>query len=59
MESINNIDKPSQTLKFANLRWAVLGMNALVLLLNYGDRAAIGVAAPFIINEFGRNRRFC
>lgn len=52
MESINNIDKPSQTLKFANLRWAVLGMNALVLLLNYGDRAAIGVAAPFIINEF-------
>jgi ACS family hexuronate transporter-like MFS transporter len=34
-------------------RWAVLGTNASVLVLNYGDRAAIGVAAPLIIAEFG------
>lgn len=53
MESVNNVNKSSQTFKLTNLRWAVLGINALVLLLNYGDRAAIGVAAPFIMNEFG------
>lgn len=35
------------------IRWRVLGANATVLMLNYGDRAALGVAAPLIINEFG------
>jgi MFS transporter, ACS family, hexuronate transporter len=35
------------------VRWAVLGIDFLVLGLNYADRAAISVAAPFIINEFG------
>ncbi|MCB5280783.1 MAG: MFS transporter [Arthrobacter sp.] len=35
------------------IRWRVLGANAGVLMLNYGDRAALGVAAPLIINEFG------
>lgn len=35
------------------IRWRVLGSNAAVLMLNYGDRAALGVAAPLIINEFG------
>ncbi len=35
------------------LRWAVLGANFGVLVLNYADRAAIGVAAPLIISEFG------
>lgn len=34
-------------------RWAVLSMNFLVLGLNYADRAAIGVAAPVIIAEYG------
>lgn len=34
-------------------RWAVLSMNFLVLGLNYADRAAIGVAAPLIIAEYG------
>ena len=34
-------------------RWAVLGMNFLVLGLNYADRAAIAVAAPLIIAEYG------
>jgi ACS family hexuronate transporter-like MFS transporter len=37
----------------AGLRWRVLGANATVLMLNYGDRAALGVATPLIINEFG------
>jgi ACS family hexuronate transporter-like MFS transporter len=35
------------------IRWRVLGSNAAVLMLNYGDRAALGVAAPLIIKEFG------
>ncbi|MDQ0923879.1 ACS family hexuronate transporter-like MFS transporter [Pseudarthrobacter sp. W1I19] len=35
------------------IRWRVLGANAAVLMLNYGDRAALGVAAPLIISEFG------
>jgi len=35
------------------LRWAILGANFSVLALNYADRAAIGVAAPLIIKEFG------
>ncbi|WP_231644900.1 MFS transporter [Sciscionella sediminilitoris] len=34
-------------------RWAVLSMNFLVLGLNYADRAAIGVAAPVIMAEYG------
>ncbi|MCG5214081.1 MFS transporter [Streptosporangium sp. KLBMP 9127] len=34
-------------------RWGVLSMNFLVLGLNYADRAAIGVAAPVIIAEYG------
>jgi ACS family hexuronate transporter-like MFS transporter len=39
--------------KVRHFRWAVLATNAGVLVLNYGDRAAIGVAAPLIIAEFG------
>ncbi len=35
------------------MRWQIMGSNAAVLLLNYGDRAALGVAAPLIISEFG------
>lgn len=35
------------------MRWAVLGTNIGVLVLNYGDRAALGVAAPLIMAEFG------
>lgn len=34
-------------------RWVVLSMNFLVLGLNYADRAAIGLAAPLIIAEYG------
>lgn len=37
----------------SGIRWRVLGANAGVLMLNYGDRAALGVAAPLIITEFG------
>lgn len=35
------------------LRWVILGMTALVLVLNYADRAALGVAGPSIIQELG------
>jgi ACS family hexuronate transporter-like MFS transporter len=35
------------------VRWRVLSTNAVVLVVNYGDRAALGVAAPFIVKEFG------
>ncbi|UNT00572.1 MFS transporter [Streptomyces tubbatahanensis] len=34
-------------------RWAILAADFMVLGLNYADRAAIGVAAPYIISEFG------
>jgi ACS family hexuronate transporter-like MFS transporter len=44
---------PKHRRKVGGFRWAVLGTNASVLVLNYGDRAAIGVAAPLIIAEFG------
>jgi ACS family hexuronate transporter-like MFS transporter len=45
----------SSHLKIPRFRFAVLATNILVLILNYGDRAAIGVAAPLIIKEFGFN----
>ncbi|MGH8882336.1 MAG: MFS transporter, partial [Stackebrandtia sp.] len=35
------------------LRWVVLAMTALVLVLNYADRAALGVAGPHMIDELG------
>lgn len=44
---------PRSRFRIRNFRWAVLGTNASVLILNYGDRAAVGVAAPLIIAEFG------
>ena len=46
---------PSQQGRTGGLRyrWAVLSMNFMVLGLNYADRAAIGVAAPLIIAEYG------
>jgi ACS family hexuronate transporter-like MFS transporter len=44
---------PRSRFKIPHFRWAVLGTNASVLILNYGDRAAVGVAAPLIIAEFG------
>jgi ACS family hexuronate transporter-like MFS transporter len=39
--------------KVGKFRYAILSANVLVLILNYIDRAAVGVAAPFIIHEFG------
>lgn len=52
MEAYKIASNNRTTKSFANLRWIILSMNALLLLLNYGDRAAIGVAAPFIMKEF-------
>lgn len=34
------------------LRWGVLAINCLILALNYGDRTAISIAAPFIMKDF-------
>ncbi|MBL4954726.1 MFS transporter [Neobacillus sp. YIM B02564] len=52
MEAYNLARKTGTTKRFSNLRWLILSMNGLLLLLNYGDRAAIGVAAPFIMKDF-------
>ncbi|MDR3588864.1 MAG: MFS transporter [Negativicutes bacterium] len=52
MESTPALTRES-SFKLKNLRWYILGTNALVLALNYADRAAIGVGAPFILKEFG------
>jgi MFS transporter, ACS family, hexuronate transporter len=35
------------------LRWVVLGVTALLLVLNYADRAALGVAGPQMIRQLG------
>lgn len=35
------------------LRWVILGVTALLLVLNYADRAALGVAGPHIMEELG------
>jgi MFS transporter, ACS family, hexuronate transporter len=35
------------------LRWTILAITALVLVLNYADRAALGVAGSHMIREFG------
>jgi len=40
-------ERPARRGRF-RLRWIVLGATALVLMLNYADRAAIGVAGPGI-----------
>ena len=47
----NKVKPPSQNK--ATLRWIILGMTALVLVLNYADRAALGVAGPHIIKDLG------
>jgi MFS transporter, ACS family, hexuronate transporter len=44
---------PTAGHRVGGFRFVVLGADALILILNYGDRAAIGVAAPMIIHEFG------
>lgn len=55
VEHAEDVQTPARRSRFTirGFRWAVLGTNAGVLVLNYGDRAAIGVAAPLIIAEFG------
>jgi MFS transporter, ACS family, hexuronate transporter len=35
------------------LRWFILALTCLVLVLNYADRAALGVSGPAIIKQFG------
>lgn len=35
------------------LRWVILAATAVVLMLNYADRAALGVSGPSIIKELG------
>jgi MFS transporter, ACS family, hexuronate transporter len=42
--------------RIPHFRWAVLATNASVLVLSYGDRAAIGVAAPLIPPSSGSPR---
>jgi ACS family hexuronate transporter-like MFS transporter len=43
---------PSRRGRF-RLRWVILGATAMVLMLNYADRAALSVAGPHIIEELG------
>jgi len=39
----------------SHLRWIVLGADSLLLALSYGDRAALGLAAPYVLKEFHFN----
>jgi ACS family hexuronate transporter-like MFS transporter len=43
----------SRTSRRFRLRWAIIGVASLVLMLNYADRAALGVAGPNIIEDLG------
>ncbi|AUS81329.1 MFS transporter [Actinoalloteichus sp. AHMU CJ021] len=43
----------ASTEKRSRTRFAILASNFMILMLNYADRAVIGVAAPLIITEFG------
>lgn len=47
--SVNRTDSGGRP----KLRWFILLATCLVLVLNYADRAALGVAGPAIIKEFG------
>lgn len=38
------------------LRWVILGMTALLLVLNYADRAALGVAGPQMLEQLGLSK---
>ena len=38
------------------VRWLVLGITALILLLNYADRSALGVAGPTIMKDLRLSR---
>jgi ACS family hexuronate transporter-like MFS transporter len=49
------VDRTRRPFRVAHLRWIVLGADALLLALNYGDRAALSVGAPYILNEFHFN----
>lgn len=44
--------RPERAGRF-RVRWVILGVTALVLVLNYADRAALGVAGPQMIKELG------
>jgi ACS family hexuronate transporter-like MFS transporter len=48
-------DLPSRSGRF-RLRWVILGMTALLLVLNYADRAALGVAGPQMIEQLGLSK---
>ena len=52
--SISNPTSPSDARSPAiQIRWWVLAITSMVLVLNYADRAAFGVAGSEIIKEFG------
>ncbi|BCL78695.1 MFS transporter [Ktedonobacteria bacterium brp13] len=38
--------------RWPHLRWVILATDCLILALNYGDRSAISIAAPFIMKDF-------
>ena len=38
------------------IRWLVLGITSLILLLNYADRSALGVAGPAMMSDLGLTR---
>lgn len=49
----DDLETDSRTPRRFRLRWAIIGVASLVLMLNYADRAAFGVAGPSIIEDLG------
>lgn len=49
-------DRPPKRAARFRLRWVILAAAALVLVLNYADRAALGVAGPQMITQLGLSK---
>ncbi len=47
---------PRSTPSGFRVRWLVLAITSMILLLNYADRAALGVAGPAIIGDLGLSK---
>lgn len=51
--NMSHTQTSSTSVRAFRVRWLVLAITSLVLVLNYADRAAFGVAGSEIIKEFG------
>ena len=53
MSSVSEAGPPAIAASGLRVRWLVLGITSLILLLNYADRSALGVAGPAMMSDLG------